>query len=55
MANGKCRNHGGRSLKGQDSPSYKHGMRTKESDALRKEGIRLHKMLKAMIEKAGAG
>ena len=36
MANGRCRNHGGKSLKGKESPRYKHGMRAKETqDALR--------------------
>lgn len=29
MANGRCKNHGGKSLKGADSPTFKHGRYSK--------------------------
>jgi len=54
MANGRCRNHGGKSLKGKNSPSYKHGMRTKEGVALRKKVKEIHAILNRMLKEAGA-
>jgi len=49
MANGRCRNHGGKSLKGIGSPRYKHGWRTKEAMEVLKEGREIAKQIEALL------
>jgi hypothetical protein len=36
MKNGRCRMHGGRSLRGEASPNYRHGLYTKDTQELRR-------------------
>ncbi len=49
MANGRCRNHGGKSLKGNGSPRYKHGFRTKEVIEMCREGRQFEKMVRDLL------
>jgi hypothetical protein len=49
MANGRCRNHGGRSLKGKESPKYKHGLRSKDYLAARKTANEINRILKELM------
>lgn len=37
MKNGRCRMHGGKSLRGMASPRYRHGLYTKEALGLRRQ------------------
>jgi hypothetical protein len=50
MANGRCRNHGGKSLKGKESPTYKHGGRTKEVINLQKEAVQISRETRKLIK-----
>lgn len=36
MRNGRCRMHGGRSLRGEASPNYRHGRYTRDTAELRR-------------------
>ncbi len=49
MANGRCRNHGGKSLSGKGSPSFKHGCRTKQVIQSIKESVRISKGIKNLL------
>jgi len=50
MSNGRCRNHGGKSLKGPDSPRYIHGGRTKESIELGREVTQITKEIASLLK-----
>ncbi len=51
MANGRCRNHGGRSPKGKDSPRYKHGFRTKEVIDMCREAREFEKTVRDLLDR----
>jgi len=50
MVNGRCRSHGGRSLKGKDSPTYKHGFRTKEVQQLLQENRKRMRLIRQLLK-----
>src|SRR3954453_21993800 len=52
MKNGRCRLHGGKSPgapRGERNGNYKHGLRTIDAIALRRDAMRLRRVLRALI------
>jgi len=50
MRNGRCRMHGGRSLRGEASPNYRHGGYTREVAELRRQITRFLSESKKTLE-----
>lgn len=55
MKNGRCRLHGGKSPgapRGERNGNYRHGLRTMEAAAVKREALKARRLLRALISEA---
>src|SRR5436309_13954833 len=58
MKNGRCRLHGGKSPgapRGERNGNYRHGLRTKEALADKREALKARRLLRTLISEAERG